>query len=101
MLTQEFSSIRMNQKETISDSDHRFLTLLNKLLVALQHAHEILCGFYLLALPIFVAVFVMNKHLHTLDENFGVVEKFEQGMVSLGKNISGDNSKPQKNKNVS
>jgi len=44
-----------------------------------------------------------NKDLHTLDENFEATEIFEQGMISLGKNIYGDDSKigsGQENKNV-
>ena len=66
--------------------------LLNKLTVALWSADEILCDFYLSALPIFVVFFFMNKYLHTLDENFKAAEKFEQWMISLGKNICRDDT---------
>lgn len=37
--------------------------------------------------------FFHEKKLHTLYENIEVAEKFEQGMISLGKNICGDYAK--------
>lgn len=103
MIVQELSSIKMNQKETISDFDQRFLALLNKLPVTSRSTNEILFGFYHSTLPIGVRVFVIKKYLHTLDENFDAAKKIKQGMISLGKSINGDNSKPsrgQEKKNV-
>ena len=93
----------MNKKEIISYFDQRFLALLKKFPTALRLANEILCGFYLSSLPTTAAVFVMNKYLQTLNENFEETDKFEQSMVSLGKSINGDDSKPsggQEKKNV-
>jgi len=90
MIIKELSSIKMNQKQTISNFDYRFLALLNKLPVTSWSENEIICGFYLSTLPTIVVVFVMNKYLHTLDKNFEAAENFERGMISLGKNICGD-----------
>jgi len=60
--------------------------------------------FLYISLPTIVAVFVMNKYLHTLDENFEAAEKFEQGMIYLGNNIYKDEAKSggghQEKKNV-
>jgi len=45
----------------------------------------------------------MKKYFHTLDENFDAAEKFEQGMISLGKSINANDPKPSgglENKNV-
>lgn len=67
--------------------------LLNKLSIALQPTYEIICGFYLSVFPIVTAIFMINKYLHTLDEKFEAAEKIEQGMISLGKNICGDDTK--------
>jgi len=70
-----------------------FIALLNKFSVASRAIDEILFGFYLSALPTIIVVFVMNKYLHTLDESFKAVEKFEQGIIYLGKKIYRGNAK--------
>jgi len=93
-IVRELSTIKMNHKETINDFNQRFAALLNKLPAASRPAAEILCGFYLSALPTTPSVFMMNKDLHTLEENFEATEKFEQDMISLGKSINVEDNKP-------
>lgn len=88
-IVQELSIIKMNPKETIND-----WSLLNKLPAPSRLAVEILCGFHLSALPTTAAVLIMNKDLHTLEENFEAAEKFDQGMISLEKNINVEDNKP-------
>jgi len=76
-IVQELYTIKMNPKETISDFNQRFIPQLNKLPAPSRPTAEILCGFYLLTLPTTVVVFVMNKDLQTLEENFEAAEMFE------------------------
>lgn len=65
----------MNAKETITDFNQIFTTFLNKLPTPSSLVVEILCGFYLSALPTTIVVFMMSKDL-PLEGKFDVAEKF-------------------------
>jgi len=92
MIVQELSLIKMNEKVTINYFGQILFSLLNRLSITSRSANELLCGFYLSALPIVTSVFIMNKDIHTLDENFEAMKKFKQGMIYLGKNIYRDDA---------
>ena len=57
-LVLELSRIKMNPKEKIKEFNQRFLTLRNKIPIAVRPAEAVTLEFYTSALPLSVAMFV-------------------------------------------
>ena len=66
VLVINLSRMKIHHKERVKYFNHRFTTLLSKILQALQPVQDILIGFYLMALPYQTIAYVVQQENTTL-----------------------------------
>jgi len=89
-LVMDLSHMRLGPKERIKDFNQRFLTLRDKIPMALRPAEEVTIQFCTKALPPTIAMFVKRAKLATLAEVFDETILIEKDRNSLIGNIQND-----------
>lgn len=84
----ELSRIKINKKEKVKDFNHRFITLLNRILDKPVEVVQI--EFYTATLPPPVAMFVNIKEKQTLVEIFQEAIKVEKDLASISSHLGNE-----------
>lgn len=94
-LVLEISRIKMDLKENVKDFNQRFLTLLNKILVALRPIDVVLIELYTTSFPITHAFFVKKVGKKTLRETFDEEIKVDKELMTLIGSLGSEEKKYQ------
>ena len=77
----ELARIKIKENEKVKEFNQRFITHLNK--IPGKPPEAILIEYYIVALPLTVAMFVKRKEVRTLEENFEEAIQIEKDLASF------------------
>ena len=77
----ELARLNINKNEKFKEFNQRFITLLNK--IPDKPPKDVQIEYYIVALPIPVAMFVKRKEIRTLEENFEEARKVWKDLPSI------------------